>query len=62
MTFRDFSKNLSDEIENLFATIGGSCLPEDAHRLDEGLSFQALMERVKNMDAHPPKDEPQRPL
>lgn len=51
MKFREFSKNLSSEIENLFATLGDSCLPEDAHRLDETVSIQEIMERVKNLDA-----------
>ncbi|MBC6905711.1 hypothetical protein DWB84_09610 [Saccharophagus sp. K07] len=50
MKFREFSKNLSDEIENLFVNLGGSCLPEEAHRLDETVSIQDILERVKNLD------------
>lgn len=50
MKFRDFSKNLSDEIENLFANIGDSCLPEEAHRLDDSVSIEELLEKVKNLD------------
>ena len=50
MKFREFSKNLSSEIENLFATLGDSCLPEEAHRLDESVSIQEMLERVKNLD------------
>ncbi len=50
MTFRDFSKNLSDEIENLFANLGDSCLPEEAHRLDQTISIEEIMERVKSLD------------
>ena len=50
MKFREFSKNLSSEIENLFATLGDNCLPEDAHRLDETVSIQDILERVKKLD------------
>lgn len=50
MKFRDFSKNLSSEIENLFATLGDASLPEEAHRLDQSFSIQEILERVKNMD------------
>jgi hypothetical protein len=50
MKFREFSKNLSSEIENLFATLGDNCLPEEAHRLDESVSIQEILERVKNLD------------
>lgn len=51
MKFREFSKNLSSEIENLFATLGDNCLPEEAHRLDESaISIQEILERVKNLD------------
>ncbi len=50
MTFRDFSKNLSSEIENLFATLGDSNLPEDAHRLDDTVSIDEMLERVKSLD------------
>jgi hypothetical protein len=53
MKFREFSKNLSSEIENLFATLGDNCLPEDAHRLDETISIQDILERVKNLDMDP---------
>ncbi len=50
MKFRDFSKNLSSEIENLFATLGDASLPEEAHRLDQSFSIQEILERVKNLD------------
>lgn len=50
MKFREFSKNLSSEIENLFINLGDSCLPEEAHRLDESVSIQEILERVKNLD------------
>lgn len=50
MKFRDFSKNLSNEIENLFATIGDSSLPEEAHRLGQTISIEELLARVKNLD------------
>lgn len=50
MKFRDFSKNLSGEIENLFATLGDSQLPEDAHRLDETISIDDFMAKIKSMD------------
>ncbi|MCR6652241.1 MAG: hypothetical protein NVV73_12420 [Cellvibrionaceae bacterium] len=50
MKFREFSKNLSSEIENLFATLGDNCLPEEAHRLDHEFSIQEMLERVKNLD------------
>lgn len=50
MKFREFSKNLSSEIENLFATLGDNCLPEDAHRLDETVSIQDILERMKSLD------------
>lgn len=50
MKFREFSKNLSSEIENLFATLGDNCLPEEAHRLDHSFSIQEMLERVKNLD------------
>lgn len=60
MKFRDFSKNLSDEIENLLATIGDNCVPEDANRLDDCVSIQELIERIKNLDIQPANDEQQR--
>jgi hypothetical protein len=50
MKFREFSKSLSGEIENLLATLGDNCLPENAHRLDETVSIQEILERVKNLD------------
>lgn len=59
MSFRDFSKNLSNEIENLFANLGDSNLPEEAHRLDKNLEqarldaavdIQQIWERVKALD------------
>jgi hypothetical protein len=50
MKFREFSKSLSSEIENLFATLGDNCLPEEAHRLDHEFSIQDMLERVKNLD------------
>lgn len=59
MSFRDFSKNLSSEIENLFATLGDSNLPEEAHRLDKNIEqakldaavdIQQIWERVKTLD------------
>ncbi len=50
MKFREFSKNLSSEIENLFATLGDNCLPEDAHRLDQSVPIADILERVKNLD------------
>lgn len=51
MSFRDFSKTLSDEIENLFAHLGDNQLPEDAHRLDQSVNFDDIMARIKNLDA-----------
>lgn len=51
MTFRAFSKNLSSEIENLFATLGNNNLPEDVQRLDQTVNFDDLMQRIKNLDA-----------
>ena len=51
MSFRDFSKNLSSEIENLFATLGNNNLPEDTRRLDQSVNFDQLMESIKNCDA-----------
>lgn len=63
MKFREFSKNLSSEIENLFATLGDSCLPEEAHRLDESVSIQEILERVKNLDAETESpNKPAKPL
>ncbi len=50
MKFREFSKNLSSEIENLFATLGDNCLPEEAHRLDDTVAIQDILERIKNLD------------
>jgi hypothetical protein len=61
MKFRDFSKNLSDEIENLFATMGDNCLPEDAGRLDDCFSMADLMERLKKLDADTANTEQNRP-
>lgn len=59
MAFRDFNKNLSIEIENLFANISGSESSEDAKRLDESadeillgpeVDIQAILERIRNLD------------
>jgi hypothetical protein len=50
MKFREFSKNLTVEIENLFATLGDSCLPEDAHRLDQTVNINDILEKVKNLN------------
>lgn len=55
MSFRAFNKNLSEEIENLFASLGDSCLPEEAHRLDDNtgvssVDIQELLRRVQNLD------------
>jgi hypothetical protein len=58
MKFREFSKNLSSEIENLFATLGDNCLPEEAHRLDETISIQDILERVKKLDTETDTDTP----
>jgi hypothetical protein len=58
MKFREFSKNLSSEIENLFATLGDNCLPEEAHRLDETISIQDILERVKKLDTETGTDTP----
>ena len=57
MSFRDFSKNLSSEIENLFATLGDNNSPEDGHRLDNSVSIEEMLERVKNLDTE--KDQTQ---
>lgn len=65
MKFRDFNKNLSSEIENLFATIGDTRLPEDAHRLDgeeahrldECVDIRDLLERVKNLEPQSPDEQ-----
>ncbi len=62
MKFREFSKNLSSEIENLFATLGDSCLPEEAHRLDESVSIQEMLERVKNLDIETEGTKPAKPV
>lgn len=64
MKFREFSKNLSHEIENLFATLGDNCLPEDSHRLDDSVSIQDILERVKNLDLDEThtKTKPSNPL
>lgn len=48
MKFKDFSKNLSSEIENLFATLGDNNLPEEARRLDQSVNFDDMMQRIKN--------------
>jgi len=57
MKFRDFSKNLSNEIENLFATLGDNQLPEDAHRLDESISMDDFMKKIKEMDTTSPSGD-----
>lgn len=54
MSFRDFNKNLSSEIENLFATLGDADLPEEQCRLDESfesVSIQDLLDKIKNVDS-----------
>lgn len=56
MKFRDFSKNLSSEIENLFATLGDSCLPEEAHRLDQTVRIEEILEKMKTLDINPSQD------
>ena len=58
MTFKDFSKNLSSEIENLFATLGDSNLPENAHRLDQTINIDDILARMKNLDATEPQASP----
>lgn len=59
MAFRDFNKNLSTEIENLFASISGSESPDDAKRLDQSaddvllgpeVDIQQILERIRNLD------------
>ena len=59
MAFRDFNKNLSIEIENLFANISGSESPDNAKRLDEcaddvllgpEVDIQQILERIRNLD------------
>ncbi len=50
MKFKDFSKNLSSEIENLFAQLGDNNLPEDSHRLDQTVNIDDIMARIKNLD------------
>lgn len=50
MAFKDFSKSLSSEIENLFATLGDNNLPEASHRLDKTVPFDEIMEQLKNSD------------
>lgn len=50
MTFRDFSKHLSEEIENLFATLGDHNLPKDVNRLDNSTSVKEMIEKAKNLD------------
>lgn len=62
MKFREFSKNLSSEIENLFATLGDSCLPEEAHRLDESVSIKEMLERAKNLDIETEGTKPAKPV
>ncbi len=59
MSLRDLSKNLSSELENLFANLGDSNLPEHAHRLDdqkeneagcEAVDISGIMARMKQAD------------
>lgn len=61
MKFRGFSKNLSDEVENLFTTLGGNPSAEQTHRLDSDVCIAELLERIKNLDvtsADAPKKTP----
>lgn len=64
MTFRDFSKNLTQELEKVLANLGDSTLPEKAHRLDhqqsgnetsENVDISAILERMKNLDSQDSK-------
>lgn len=57
MTFRDFSKHLSDELENLFATLGDSNLPEEASRLDNTVSVEEMIEKARNLDYSDEEDK-----
>lgn len=56
MSFRAFNKNLSEEIENLFANLGDSQGPEEARRLDPhaeeiaNVDIQALLRKIQNQD------------
>lgn len=50
MKFRGFSKNLSDEVENLFANLGGEPSAEQTHRLDDEVCIADMLERIKNLD------------
>ncbi len=50
MKFKDFSKNLSSEIENLFSQLGDNNLPEDGRRLDQTVNIDDIMTRIKNLD------------
>ena len=59
MSLRDLSKNLSSELENLFANLGNSNLPEQAQRLDdqkennagcEAVDISGIMNRMKQLD------------
>lgn len=60
MKLKAFSQSLSDEIENLFATLGDNCLPEDAHRLDNEVDIRSLLEKVKNLDVDSDSDKQQK--
>lgn len=57
MTFRAFNKHLSDEIENLFETLGDDHLPAEAQRLDTSISIDEMIERIKNLDHSKQEDE-----
>lgn len=57
MTFRAFNKHLSDEIENLFETLGDDHLPVEARRLDTSISVDKMIERIKNLDHSKQEDE-----
>lgn len=50
MSLCDFSKNLSAELENLFANLGDSNIPEEAHRLDEQKVTNSAHETVDIRD------------
>lgn len=54
MKFRSMSKDLSAELENLFATLGHGAVPEETERLDPAPCVQAILERMKSLDAPTP--------
>lgn len=57
MRFREFSKSLSDEIENLIESLGEKYQPEEADKLDQSVPIKDILERVKNLDIEQHKDE-----